>query len=68
MDDMTPMFGITAAHRLRVFREGGNATGFTTLEPTMAGKWLELLKEIAPGVNRAALLFNPATMPSIDNS
>ena len=67
MDDMTPMFGITAAHRLRVFREGGNATGFTTLEPTMAGKWLELLKEIAPGVNRAALLFNPATMPSIDN-
>ena len=48
-------------------RPGGNATGFTTLEPTMAGKWLELLKEIAPGVNRAALLFNPATMPSIDN-
>src|SRR5438128_6362325 len=48
-------------------RPGGNATGFTTLEPTMAGKWLELLKEIAPRVNRTALLFNPATMPSIDN-
>jgi putative ABC transport system substrate-binding protein len=48
-------------------RPGGNVTGFTTLEPTMAGKWLELLKEIAPRVNRAALLFNPATMPSIDN-
>jgi len=48
-------------------RPGGNATGFTTLEPTMAGKWLELLKEIAPGVNRAALLFNPATMPSVEN-
>ncbi|MGA7208191.1 MAG: ABC transporter substrate-binding protein, partial [Pseudolabrys sp.] len=48
-------------------RPGGNATGFTTLEPTMAGKWLELLKEIAPRVNRAALLFNPATMPSIEN-
>jgi putative tryptophan/tyrosine transport system substrate-binding protein len=48
-------------------RPGGNATGFTTLEPTMAGKWLDLLKEIAPRVNRAALLFNPATMPSIEN-
>src|SRR5262249_27869667 len=48
-------------------RPGGNATGFTTLEPTMAGKWLELLKEIAPRINRTALLFNPATMPSIDN-
>jgi putative tryptophan/tyrosine transport system substrate-binding protein len=48
-------------------RAGGNATGFTTLEPTMAGKWLELLKEIAPRVNRTALLFNPATMPSIDD-
>jgi hypothetical protein len=48
-------------------RPGGNATGFTTLEPTMAGKWLELLKEIAPRVNRTALLFNPATMPSIDD-
>jgi ABC-type uncharacterized transport system substrate-binding protein len=48
-------------------RPGGNATGFTTLEPTMAGKWLELLKEIAPRVNRAALLFNPTTMPSIEN-
>jgi putative tryptophan/tyrosine transport system substrate-binding protein len=40
-------------------RPGGNATGFTTLEPTMAGKWLELLKQIAPRVNRAALLFTP---------
>jgi ABC transporter substrate binding protein len=50
-----------------ITRPGGNATGFTTLEPTMAGKWLELLKEIAPRVNRAALLFNPTTMPSIDN-
>src|SRR5262249_40140367 len=48
-------------------RPGGNATGFTTLEPTMAGKWLELLKQIAPRVNRAALLFNPATMPSLEN-
>jgi putative ABC transport system substrate-binding protein len=44
-------------------RPGGNATGFTNLEPTMTGKWLELLKEIAPRVNRVASLFNPATAP-----
>jgi putative ABC transport system substrate-binding protein len=44
-------------------RPGGNVTGFITMEPTMAGKWLELLKEIAPRVARAALLFNPATAP-----
>jgi putative ABC transport system substrate-binding protein len=44
-------------------RPGGNVTGFINLEPTMAGKWLELLKEIAPRVARAAFLFNPATAP-----
>ena len=44
-------------------RPGGNVTGFTNLEPTMAGKWLELLKEIAPRVARVAFLFNPATAP-----
>src|SRR5262249_2626174 len=44
-------------------RPGGNATGFTLMEPTIAGKWPELLKEIAPRVNRAAFLFNPATTP-----
>jgi putative ABC transport system substrate-binding protein len=44
-------------------RPGGNVTGFIVVEPTMAGKWLELLKEIAPRVNRVALLFNPATAP-----
>jgi putative ABC transport system substrate-binding protein len=42
---------------------GGNVTGFIVMEPTMAGKWLELLKEIAPRVNRVAILFNPATAP-----
>jgi putative ABC transport system substrate-binding protein len=42
-------------------RPGGNATGFTNLEPTMAGKWLELLKEIAPRINRVACLYNPTT-------
>ena len=42
-------------------RPGGNATGFIPVEPTMSGKWLELLKEIAPRVTRVAFLFNPAT-------
>src|SRR5262249_24984116 len=47
-------------------RPGGNTTGFTLMEPTIAGKWPELLKEIAPRVNRAAFLFNPATTPYRD--
>jgi putative tryptophan/tyrosine transport system substrate-binding protein len=44
-------------------RPGDNATGFTNIEGAMAGKWLELLKQMAPGVSRVALLFNPATAP-----
>ena len=47
-------------------RPGGNATGFTIMEPTVSGKWVELLKEIAPGLNRVAMLFNPATTPYAD--
>jgi putative ABC transport system substrate-binding protein len=47
-------------------RPGANVTGFTVMEPTTSGKWVELLKEIAPSVNRAALLFNPATAPFAD--
>jgi putative tryptophan/tyrosine transport system substrate-binding protein len=41
-------------------RPGGNATGFTPFEYGVAGKWLELLKEIAPRVTRAAILRDPA--------
>ena len=44
-------------------RPGGNVTGFTNIEGSMSGKWLELLREIAPRVNRVAFLFNPATAP-----
>ena len=44
-------------------RPGGNVTGFTNFEPALAGKWLELLKEIAPRVVRAAFLFHPETAP-----
>ena len=39
-------------------RPGGNATGFALWEPTMGGKWLELLSEIAPGLKRATIMFN----------
>jgi putative tryptophan/tyrosine transport system substrate-binding protein len=42
-------------------RPGGNVTGFTAMEGSVAGKWLELLKEIAPRVARVVFLFNPAT-------
>jgi putative ABC transport system substrate-binding protein len=43
-------------------RPGGNVTGFITNEPTMGGKWLELLKEIAPNVRRVLVPFNTATL------
>ncbi len=42
---------------------GGNITGFINLEASMGGKWLELLKEIAPRVTRIAFVFNRATAP-----
>jgi putative ABC transport system substrate-binding protein len=38
---------------------GGNITGFTSIEPTLAGKWLEALKEVAPYVTRMAVIYNP---------
>ena len=44
-------------------RPGGNITGFSAYNSEMGGKWMELLKEIAPGITRAALLFNPRTAP-----
>ena len=40
---------------------GGNLTGFTNYVPSMGGKWMELLKELAPGLTRTAALFNPRT-------
>ena len=46
-------------------RPGGNATGFTMFEYGMSGKWLELLKEIAPRVARAAILRDPAVASGI---
>jgi putative tryptophan/tyrosine transport system substrate-binding protein len=44
-------------------RPGGNATGFVVMEGSFGGKWLELLKEIAPRITRAAVLFDPEVAP-----
>jgi putative tryptophan/tyrosine transport system substrate-binding protein len=44
-------------------RPGGNATGFVNLEDSLAGKWLELLKELAPQTTLVSILFNPKTAP-----
>ena len=44
---------------------GGSITGFTTYEPSMVGKWVEMLKEMAPRVSRLAFLFNPQTAPFV---
>jgi putative ABC transport system substrate-binding protein len=42
---------------------GGNMTGFSNYDPAMVGKWLELLKEIAPNTKKVAVLYNPDTAP-----
>jgi putative ABC transport system substrate-binding protein len=47
----------------RLNQPGGNITGFGTHEATLGGKWLELLSEIAPGLKRAAIIFNPDLPP-----
>jgi ABC-type uncharacterized transport system substrate-binding protein len=47
-------------------RPGRNATGFVVTEGSLGGKWLELLKEIAPRITRVAALFNPAMAPYAD--
>jgi putative ABC transport system substrate-binding protein len=58
----------------RLDRRNGNVTGFANWEPTLAGKWLELLSEIAPGLKRAAIMFNPdfaqvsVYMPSLETA
>jgi putative tryptophan/tyrosine transport system substrate-binding protein len=47
-------------------RPGGNITGFTFIEFAMVGKWLQMLKEVAPAVARAGIMFNPQTAPYYD--
>jgi len=46
-----------------VARPGGNITGFSNYEPAMGGKWLDLLKEAVPHIERIALIYNPRTAP-----
>jgi putative ABC transport system substrate-binding protein len=45
-------------------RPGGNVTGFTNIESSMVGKWLEILKEIVPALARVAFIYNPPTSPA----
>jgi putative tryptophan/tyrosine transport system substrate-binding protein len=49
-----------------LLRPGGNATGLVNLEPSMAGKWIELLKEVMPSLARAIVPINRATAPYAD--
>jgi len=46
---------------------GGNITGFSNAEPTLPGKWLELLTDIVPSLQRAAMMFNPDTAPYVSS-
>jgi putative ABC transport system substrate-binding protein len=46
---------------------GGNITGFSVIEASMASKSLELLREVAPGIKRAAMIFNPDTAPHVNS-
>jgi len=46
-------------------RPGGNVTGFMQFEYSLSGKWLELLKEVAPGITRAGVLWDPAIAAGI---
>jgi putative tryptophan/tyrosine transport system substrate-binding protein len=48
----------------RLDRPSENITGFVLFEPSLGGKWLELLSEIAPGLKRLAIMFNPDTTPA----
>ena len=48
-------------------RPGGNVTGFTPIVSSLGGKWVELLKEIAPRVARVSLLFNPPTATFVED-
>src|SRR5438094_3600595 len=54
---------VTAGVVQSLARPGGNLTGFTNFEPSIASKWLELLKRIAPNITRVGYLFNPNTAP-----
>src|ERR1700730_16137209 len=54
---------VTAGVVQSLARPGGNLTGFTNFDPSIANKWLELVKRVAPSITRFAYLFNPNTAP-----
>jgi ABC-type uncharacterized transport system substrate-binding protein len=54
---------VGAGYVASLARPGANTTGFTLFEYGTSGKWLELLKEIAPGVTRAAVIHDPSYLP-----
>jgi putative ABC transport system substrate-binding protein len=65
---------VASAIVARLDRPGRNITGFGILEPSLGGKWFELLSEIVPGLKRIAIMFNPdaapasAYMPSLETA
>ena len=54
---------VTSGIVARLDRPSGNITGFANYEASLGGKWLELLSEIARGLKRAGIMFNPDTAP-----
>jgi putative ABC transport system substrate-binding protein len=58
---LSPSDPVASGIVARLDRPSRNITGFATMEASLGGKWLELLLEIAPGLKRAAILFNPDT-------
>ena len=56
---------VGSGHVKSLSRPGGNATGFMQFEYSLSGKWLELLKEIAPRVTKAAILWEPALSSAV---
>ena len=56
---------VAASIVARLDRPNGNITGFAIFESTVGGKWLELLSEVAPGLKRASVMFNPDTSPAM---
>jgi putative ABC transport system substrate-binding protein len=58
-----PSDPVGAGFAASMARPGGNATGFTNVEASLGGKWVELLKEINPRIARIAVMFDPTTSP-----
>jgi putative ABC transport system substrate-binding protein len=59
-----PSDPVGAGFAASMARPGGNATGFTNVEASLGGKWVEVLKEINPRIARIAVMFDPKTSPS----